>query len=75
MAKLGEQVLKRDARGWRVPRRGTKSLDIYRLMRAGKSQSEIHAKLGGDKIVLGVLMWRIRRPDDANRHARKHWHG
>lgn len=59
---------KRDERGWRIPREGTRSHAIYLLMVQGLSNNEIAKRLGfepsGNKV--RVLACHIKRPNVHN---------
>lgn len=56
----------RDERGWRVPRAGTLSFEIYRLTQAGICPKDIAELLHCSRSSVGVLLFRIRHPDAAN---------
>lgn len=56
----------RDERGWRVPRAGTLSFEIYRLAVVGERPKDIAKLLGCSWSSVGVLLFRIRHPDVAN---------
>lgn len=66
--RVDRRKCERDASGWRIPRAGTVSRKIYDLMQKGFQQGDIHSKLSRSmsKSTLGVLMWKIRHPKDAN---------
>lgn len=68
------KVTARDARGWRVPRAGTKSRAVYDLMVTGARAKSITAALGGNGQTVRVLMWKIRRPLAANKAALKSYY-
>lgn len=60
-------TLPRDKQGWRIPRPGTKSEKIYRLLLLGKTPSEICTALHDDSYnSVAVLTWKIRHPENAN---------
>ena len=56
----------RDAAGFRVPRKGTLSWDVYKLLSRQLSAGEIAARLGADRTVVRVLMYKIRNPERSN---------
>lgn len=56
----------RNDNGWRIPRVGTKSHDIYRLARQGKKPRAIAAELNISNGVVRVSLFRIRNPGTAN---------
>ena len=56
----------RDAAGFRVPRKGTLSWDVYKLLSRRLSAGEIAARLGADRTVVRVLMYKIRNPERSN---------
>lgn len=64
----------RDLRGWRIPKDGTRSRQIYNLMREGLSPKEIGMRFSPkmEKNTLGVLIWKIRNPKDANEAIYRH---
>ena len=64
----------RDERGWRVPRKGTKSYEIYHLLVDGWSSGEIIKLYGEDwrKTAIRVHIHRIMKPDTSNM-AHKTW--
>lgn len=61
----------RDERGWRVPRKGTKSEQIYDLMMADFKTKEIADLFQENRNTIGILIWRIKHPKDANAAAYK----
>ena len=58
--------LKRDELGWRVPRAGSKMRCVYDMMVLGKKRSKISAALGIKANTVGVMIWKIRNPEDSN---------
>ena len=56
----------RDEQGWRVPRRGTVSANIYALAKKGLSVTEIATQLGRARSNVGVHLFKIKRPERAN---------
>jgi len=67
-----KRFIDRDARGWRIPHKGTRSRAIYTGMLAGKSPVEIQADVGGTLQSIRVLMWRIRHPIAANTNTSRY---
>ncbi len=65
----------RDDNGWRVPRPGTKSAQIYAMLREGASNTEIAAALRCSLGSVGVLKNRMRHPEHSNRVALALYHG
>ena len=57
------KINKRDERGWRVPRAGTRSLLVYEMLLVGKNPEEIGAALGCSRNNASVLAWKIKNPD------------
>ena len=66
MTYFGQCRNPRDERGWRIPRPNTKSRQIYELLVMGATPHEIAAKLILPAATVGVVIWRIRNPDDHN---------
>ncbi len=64
----------RDEQGWRVPRSGTVSANIYALAKKGLSVPEIAKQLGRARSNVGVHLFKIKRPERANKlgNPRKH---
>ena len=61
----------RDELGWRIPRAGTLSRNIYRLTRQGMTPSAIAAALGTTPQRVRVLLCHLRHPEKTNaRNAR-----
>lgn len=61
---------KRDERGWRIPRKGTKTWEIYHFLLAGfKSKEIIELYKGGNEI--RVMIHRIKKPQSQNRYQRQ----
>jgi DNA-binding CsgD family transcriptional regulator len=56
----------RDDRGWRVPKHGTLSRQIYDLLARGKSTSEIASELGIKVTSTRVLAYKIRNSEMVN---------
>jgi hypothetical protein len=56
----------RDEQGWRVPRPGTVSANIYALAKMGLSTSEIARALGRARNNVGVHLFKIKRPERGN---------
>ena len=57
----------RDAKGWRIPREGTKSRKIYDLLKAGKTNAEILIAIPGlTSHRLQPLLAHIKHPDKSN---------
>lgn len=56
----------RDHRGWRIPRAGTKSRDIYECLVQGLTPAAILLIVEGSKATLGVLIWKIKHPEASN---------
>lgn len=65
----GHKLNKRDQRGWRIPRDGTLSREIYDLTLQGKMPAEIAKTLRCDANTVRVLVNRFRRPEDANERS------
>lgn len=65
-------VRPRDVRGWRIPKPGSKSRDIYNRLAAGERAGDI-ARSYPERMrsTISVLIWRIRNPEDANEAARR----
>lgn len=65
----------RDDNGWRIPREGTKSAEIYRLAREGKKASVIATELGMNRLTVGVLLFKMRNPGASNaRSLNEYYH-
>lgn len=64
----------RDERGWRIPRKGTKSYEIYHLLLAGFKPHEITKLYQGDSNSIGVLINGIKHPEVKNARALKYWY-
>ena len=60
----------RDQQGWRVPRRGTLSADIYALAKKGLSATQIAKQLGRTRNNVQVHLFKIKRPERANQFGR-----
>lgn len=58
----------RDERGWRIPRPGTKSRQIYDLLIVGKRRFEIVAATGISDQLVSAFIWKIKHPELANWH-------
>lgn len=57
----------RDAKGWRIPREGTKSRKIYDLLKAKKTNAEIVLAVPGlNPRQLQSLLAHIKQPDKSN---------
>lgn len=56
----------RDEQGWRVPRPGTISANIYALAKKGLSTREIAKELGRERNYVGVHLFKIKRPEKSN---------
>jgi hypothetical protein len=70
---VGPQMSNRDERGWRIPRKGTKSAQIYDMLLAGFSTTEIinqFCEVG----TIRVLIHNIKNPEKHNKRARD-WRG
>jgi DUF1009 family protein len=61
---------KRDELGWRIPREGTKSHEIYLLMIEGKTSKQITSKLGRSS---SPLISKIKKPELYNLHNNKYY--
>ena len=59
-------VRPRDEQGWRVPRRGTVSANIYALAKKGLSVIEIAKQLSRARSNVNVHLFKIKRPERAN---------
>lgn len=64
----------RDEAGWRVPRQGTLSRQIYDLAKARNTQTEIASICEADYQKVGVMLGHIRHPEVINRRMRD-WRG
>ncbi len=58
---------KRDDRGWRIPREGTKSKKIYNLLNHGYPSQYIIAVIPGDSSSTRVLIHNIKHPESHNK--------
>jgi IS30 family transposase len=56
----------RDEQGWRVPRPGTVSANIYALAKKGLSATQIAKQLGRARNTVAVHLFKIKRPERAN---------
>lgn len=57
----------RDPKGWRVPREGTKSRQVYDMLKAKKSTAEIRRAIPGlSSQLLYNLTADIKKPDKSN---------
>ena len=56
----------RDANNWRIPRAGTVSNRIYRMMNSGKTYAEMADGLKISKEMVYQLVYRIKNPDKQN---------
>ena len=56
----------RDKNNWRVPRAGTVSRTIYRMLMAEKTYDEMSEGLEISKEVVYQLVYRIKNPDKQN---------
>lgn len=63
----------RDEQGWRIPREGTKSLEVYLLMKEGLRPKKIAETLNDDARSIAVLACYIKRPEKKNSYQRQ-WH-
>ncbi len=64
-------ICERDEWGWRVPRPGTLSRQVYELVSAGKGNSHIATVLGESPQSVGVLRWKMRHPEASNARQNK----
>lgn len=64
----------RDKLGWRIPQDGSVSRKIYELMQEELRAEEIFQRLKGKvtRGTLGVLMWKIRHPEESNQITYKY---
>ncbi len=62
----------RDRKGWRIPRKGTKSHKIYVMLKKGASNQEICDTIEGNRGTTRVLTWKIRHPETSNAYAVKY---
>ena len=60
---------KRDHRGWRIPRKGTKCSELYDFLAAGYSAREISDLYGEGRNPIGVLCHNIKNPESHNKRA------
>jgi len=65
------QLNKRDRKGWRIPRTGTISRQIYDAINEGKTPTEIGRLLGMDPQTVRVLSHKFRNPEVANAWSAK----
>jgi hypothetical protein len=56
----------RDEQGWRVPRPGTISANIYALAKKGLSTGEIAKELGRERNNVEAHLFKIKRPERRN---------
>jgi DNA-binding CsgD family transcriptional regulator len=56
----------RDEDGWRMPRPGTISAQIYALAKQGLNSSQIAATLGRQRGTVSVHLFKIRNPERSN---------
>lgn len=63
----------RDERGWRIPRDGTKSRQIYDLLVAEFSSGEIIELFQGNRIATCVLIHNIKNPESQNMRANRYY--
>jgi hypothetical protein len=61
----------RNDSGWRIPREGTTSYDVYNLMQQGYQSKYIAALLNKNARTIAVLAWKIRHPEEANEYTAK----
>lgn len=57
---------KRDENGWRMPRAGTRSHNIYMMTLAGCTPTQIAAVTGIPVNIVRVLRHRFKHPDETN---------
>lgn len=62
-------VNERNTKGWRIPREGTRSHQIYQLMLAGNGPSVIQRTIGGSGGSIRVLMHKIRHAPEPYRNG------
>ena len=62
----GHTYRERDSNGWRIPREGTKTAAIYRMLQEGKRPKEIATALNHSFGAVRVLIHRIKHPDHVN---------
>lgn len=60
----------RDDNGWRIPGIATRSARIYTLAKLGIPIGEITEIIGGAVRTNGVLLWKIKHPEESNQSER-----